>query len=131
MNNDSNLENNDTFVYEQDEKITKIEELFDLLTLNSPSDDSVSANPSLTVDSSSIHSYLLQNTANSDNNNIKQLNFNQMPNYSYFELLAMYEKERNSRIDLETQYQEKAKESNKEVRQNYQIYKVPYGKETF
>ena len=41
-----------------------------------------------------------------------------MPNYSYGELLALYEKERNCRIDLESTFQEKAKDSNKQVKAN-------------
>ena len=35
--------------------------------------------------------------------------------FTYIELLALYEKEKNCRIDLETTFQQKAKEANKHV----------------
>lgn len=44
-----------------------------------------------------------------------KLNIAQMPVYSYAELLALYDKERTLRLDLESSFQQKSKEFNKQV----------------
>ncbi len=110
------------FIYEQNETITRIEELLEFLTLETPGVSKASEDGQSILSTATTHSDTtsnLLNAAPSGNNNQTQQqlpnNINQLPNYSYVELLALYDRERTVRLDLESNYSEKSKESNKQV----------------
>ena len=92
----------DDSVCEQNEIISKIEELLNLLTLNSTEfKDAMSTSLNLT------------------NSVVSQASTDAPPPitnpFTYAEMLAMYEKEKTCRIDMETNFQQKAKDSNKQI----------------
>jgi DNA repair exonuclease SbcCD ATPase subunit len=86
---------------EQNEIISKIEELLNLLTLNSTEfKDAMSTSLNIT------------------NSVVSQTSTDAPPTtnpFTYAEMLAMYEKEKTCRIDMETNFQQKAKDSNKQI----------------
>jgi hypothetical protein len=106
--------------FEQNEAITRIEELLEYLLSASASanhDDSMS---SAGADTSSLNGITFTAASNNQTTNQNQQNeasfsVAQMPTYTYAELLALYEKERNLRYDMEATFQQKTKESNKQV----------------
>jgi hypothetical protein len=106
--------------FEQNEAITRIEELLEYLLSASASanhDDSMS---SAGADTSSLNGITFTTASNNQTTNQNQQNeasfsVAQMPTYTYAELLALYEKERNLRYDMEATFQQKTKESNKQV----------------
>lgn len=101
--------------FEKNETIAKIEELLEYLLANS-------ATPMIPDDSCSIKTtsmngiwFAASGAANAAEATTSVTNIAQMPMYSYAELLALYEKEKNFRHDLENTFQQKSKESNKQV----------------
>lgn len=109
--------------FEQNEAITRIEELLEYLLSASASanhDDSMS---SAGADTSSLNGITFmaassnQTTTATNQNQQNEASFSvaQMPTYTYAELLALYEKERNLRYDMEATFHQKTKESNKQV----------------
>lgn len=110
---------------EQGEIISKIEDLLGYLTSyysNTANDDNVSLtslnNPSVAMETSTI---IASSEANLSQQQVGpsssvQQKIAQQFNYTYTEMLAMYEREKTLRIDMETTYNQKAKESNKQVR---------------
>jgi hypothetical protein len=103
----------DEFLYEQNETVTRIEELLGYLTTSNdtkPSEDTQSMSSTTTqsdTNSTNVVAGQLQLPG--------QLNITQLPNHSYVELLALYDRERNIRLDLESNFKEKSKESKKQV----------------
>lgn len=117
-----NLDEGDALMVEKNETIVRIEELLDYLLPNTTAlinNDSQSNNHS--TDTSSLNSVSFTVPASEANNasatptNNNAFNINQMPVYSYGELLALYEREKLLRLDVETDFQQKTKESNKQV----------------
>ena len=110
---------------EQGEIISKIEDLLGYLTsyyANASNDDNVSLTsitngPSAVMDTSTIiaSSEASLSQPQAPSNSVQQKIVQQF-NYTYTEMLAMYEREKTLRIDMETTYNQKAKESNKHVR---------------
>lgn len=107
-------------MFEQNEAITKMEELLEYLTSYSLTVTQINEEGgsvlSQSTDTHSLNSsYMLVNTQQHTTTASQPFSISQMPNHSYAELLAMYEKERNTRLDLESSFTEKAKESNRQV----------------
>ncbi len=91
---------------EKNEIISKIEELLTYLTLNSTSSGS-------STQESDLNAAGPQTT--SDNGEANKPSSRPVQAYTYAEMLAMYEREKEMRIDIETNFHHKAKESNRQV----------------
>ncbi len=81
---------------QQNKTIKKIEKLIDCLVLDDFDNQS------------------MKSQATNQSNTIASSNLSQL-NLSYAELLALYEKEKNSCLELETSLTQKSKESNKNI----------------
>lgn len=107
--------------FEKNETIAKIEELIEcLLASGQPSQDD---SQSMDTSAASVNGIWFT-AGNNTNNNASQsgggaletsVNIAQMPAYTYAELLALYEKEKTFRLDLEITFQQKSKDSNKQA----------------
>lgn len=87
----------------QNEKILRIEEL--IASLTSPADDSISVDTNMS-----------STTSSSDKHSQTGITNNIIPvSATYAELLAMYEKEKLTCIEMETKFQQKAKEASKQI----------------
>lgn len=110
-------------VVEKNETIAKIEELLEYLLSNPGTSTFVPDGDSQSMDTSAASVNGIWFTANASASgqlNTSQtvettVNIAQMPTYTYAELLALYEKEKTFRLELESNFQQKAKESNKQV----------------
>jgi hypothetical protein len=127
---------------EQNEAISRIEELLGYLTVNVlenaniQDDDLQLGNQSISGDSVSLNgvSFTFGNNNNNEssgaNNNINSFSVTQMPVYTYGELLGLYENEKNSRLDMEANFQQKSKDSAKQVsHKRDQAFKSVYYRE--
>lgn len=104
--------------FERNETIEKIEELLNCLLENSTmaaggQDDTQSVD---TSNASMTGLWFSSSGVGISQAGETSVNIAQMPTYTYAELLALYEKEKNFRHDLESTFKEKSKESNKQVK---------------
>jgi hypothetical protein len=99
----------DEISIEKNEIISKIEELLNYLTLNetNPNDEKTLNLVINSYDSNNSTTATATNTSNDINKSLLS--------HSYAELLAMYDREKELRIDIETNFHHKAKESNRQV----------------
>jgi hypothetical protein len=99
----------DEISIEKNEIISKIEELLNYLTSNetNPSDEKTL---NLVINSYDSNNSTATNATNTSNDTNKSL-----LSHSFAELLAMYDREKELRIDIETNFHHKAKESNRQV----------------
>lgn len=113
---ETETEKSDENEFEKNETIEKIEELLNCLLENSTTlggqDDAQSVD---TSNASMTGLWFQSSGVGITPAGETSVNIAQMPTYTYAELLALYEKEKNFRHDLESTFKEKSKESNKQV----------------
>lgn len=109
---DSNQTDEDEFNIKQNETILRIEELIQILT---PAAEDLSK-PSVESAQSSLTTHTTTSSSVSTSSGIHSQPFVVIPPaVTYVELLAMYEKEKLACLDMETNFQQKAKESSKQI----------------